>query len=112
IHAGRHRPRRAGAPAAAGRRRRLQRILGQAARLHRPQAGAARRGLGRRTEAVATTINSLRQLDAWQALARHAEEIREFHLRDLFADDRDRGERLAVEAEGVYLDYSKNRVTD
>jgi glucose-6-phosphate isomerase len=61
---------------------------------------------------VATTINSLRQLDAWQALARHADEIRDLHLRDLFADDLDRGERLAVEAEGVYLDYSKNRATD
>ena len=61
---------------------------------------------------MATTIDSLRGLDAWQALARHAGDIREFHLRDLFADDRDRGDRLAVEAEGVYLDYSKNRVTD
>jgi glucose-6-phosphate isomerase len=61
---------------------------------------------------VATTIDSLRQLEAWQALVRHAGEIRNLHLRDLFADDRDRGERLAVEAEGVYLDYSKNRVTD
>jgi glucose-6-phosphate isomerase len=61
---------------------------------------------------VATTIKSLRQLDAWQALARHADEIRDLHLRDLFADDLDRGERLAVEAEGVYLDYSKNRATD
>jgi glucose-6-phosphate isomerase len=60
---------------------------------------------------VATRIDSLRQLDAWQALARHADEIRDLHLRDLFAHDRDRGERLAVETEGVYLDYSKNRVT-
>jgi glucose-6-phosphate isomerase len=61
---------------------------------------------------VATTIDSLRQLDAWQTLARHAGEIRDLHLRDLFADDRDRGERLAIDAEGVYLDYSKNRATD
>jgi glucose-6-phosphate isomerase len=61
---------------------------------------------------VVTTINSLRRLDAWQALARHAEEIRDLHLRELFADDRNRGERLALEAEGVYLDYSKNRITD
>jgi glucose-6-phosphate isomerase len=60
---------------------------------------------------VATRIDSLRSLDAWQALARHAEEIRDLHLRDLFAEDRDRGERLALEAEGIYLDYSKNRVT-
>jgi glucose-6-phosphate isomerase len=61
---------------------------------------------------VATTINSLRRLDAWQALARHADEIRDLHLRDLFADDRDRGDGLAIDAEGVYLDYSKNRATD
>jgi glucose-6-phosphate isomerase len=61
---------------------------------------------------VATTIDSLRQIDAWQALARHADEARGLHLRDLFAGDHDRGERLAVEAEGVYLDYSKNRLTD
>jgi glucose-6-phosphate isomerase len=61
---------------------------------------------------VATRIDSLRQLDAWQELATHADEIRDVHLRDLFAGDRDRGERLAVEAEDVYLDYSKNRVTD
>jgi glucose-6-phosphate isomerase len=61
---------------------------------------------------VATRIDSLRRLDAWQALATHADEIRDVHLRDLFAGDRDRGERLAVEAEDVYLDYSKNRVTD
>jgi glucose-6-phosphate isomerase len=60
---------------------------------------------------VVTGIDSLRRLDAWQALARHADEIRDLHLRDLFAEDRDRGERLVVEAEGVYLDYSKNRVT-
>jgi glucose-6-phosphate isomerase len=61
---------------------------------------------------VATTLDSLRQLDAWQALARHADEIRDLHLRDLFAAQPDRGERLAVEAHGVYLDYSKNRATD
>jgi glucose-6-phosphate isomerase len=61
---------------------------------------------------VATRIDSLRGLDAWQALAGHADEIRELHLRDLFAEDRSRGERLVLEAEGVYLDYSKNRVTD
>jgi glucose-6-phosphate isomerase len=61
---------------------------------------------------VATRIDSLRGLDAWQALARHAEAIRDVHLRDLFADDPDRGERLTVEAEDVYLDYAKNRVTD
>jgi glucose-6-phosphate isomerase len=48
----------------------------------------------------------------WRALDAHFEEVRDVHLRDLFAGDPDRGERLALEAEGLYLDYSKNRVTD
>jgi glucose-6-phosphate isomerase len=54
----------------------------------------------------------LPQRPAWQALQAHCQEIRGRHLRDLFAADPKRGERLAVEAEGLYLDYSKNRVTD
>ena len=49
---------------------------------------------------------------SWKALAAHHERIRNRHLRTLFADDPTRGERLAVEAAGLYLDYSKNRVTD
>ena len=49
---------------------------------------------------------------AWKALAAHYEEIRELHLRKLFADDPTRGERLTAEAVGLYLDYSKNRITD
>jgi len=48
----------------------------------------------------------------WQALRRHAEEIQATNLRSLFADDRDRGERLALEVEGLYADYSKNLITD
>jgi glucose-6-phosphate isomerase len=54
----------------------------------------------------------LTQLPAWQALQAHAEQIRDSHLRDLFREDTSRGERLAAEAEGIFLDYSKNRVTD
>jgi len=46
------------------------------------------------------------------ALSEHHVRIRETHLRDLFAADPERGERLTLEAEGIYLDYSKNRVTD
>ena len=57
-------------------------------------------------------IDALRRRDAWQALAAHAAEVRDVHLRDLFAEDPERGERLAAEAAGLYLDYSKNRVTD
>ena len=49
---------------------------------------------------------------AWKALERHRDEIAGIHLRTLFADDPRRGERLAVDAAGLYLDYSKNRVTD
>jgi glucose-6-phosphate isomerase len=54
----------------------------------------------------------LRDRKAWQALERHHAEIGSRHLRDLFAEDPGRGERLTAEAEGIYLDYSKNRVTD
>ena len=56
-------------------------------------------------------MEPLRQTQAWQALARHREELGETHLRELFAAEPGRGERLALEAEGLYLDYSKNRVT-
>src|SRR6202522_1745891 len=49
---------------------------------------------------------------AWKALAAHYEQVRNRHLRQLFADDPARGKRLSVEAVGLYLDYSKNRITD
>ena len=48
---------------------------------------------------------------AWKGLAAHHTEIRKTHLRELFAADRKRGERFTVEAAGLFLDYSKNRVT-
>ena len=48
----------------------------------------------------------------WKTLAAHHKTIRGLHLRQLFADDPRRGERLTVEAAGLYLDYSKNRITD
>jgi glucose-6-phosphate isomerase len=54
----------------------------------------------------------LRERKAWQALERHYAEISGAHLRELFAADPGRGERLTAEAAGIYLDYSKNRVTD
>jgi glucose-6-phosphate isomerase len=54
----------------------------------------------------------LRSRPAWQALTEHHARIRDTHLRELFADDPRRGERLVVQAEGIYLDYSKNRITD
>ncbi len=49
---------------------------------------------------------------AWAALEAHAESIRTVHMRDLFAQDPSRGERLTAEAAGIYLDYSKHRITD
>jgi glucose-6-phosphate isomerase len=48
----------------------------------------------------------------WKALEAHHAAVRALHLRDLFARDPGRGERLTAEAAGLYLDYSKNRVTD
>ncbi len=54
----------------------------------------------------------LTQRPAWKALEEHYQRVRELHLRTLFAEDPKRGERLALEAAGIYLDYSKNRITD
>ena len=48
---------------------------------------------------------------AWQALAAHYEKTRTLHLRELFAEDAARGEELTAEAAGIFLDYSKNRIT-
>jgi glucose-6-phosphate isomerase len=53
----------------------------------------------------------LTQRPAWLALQRHYAQLRNLHLRQLFADDPRRGERLSLEAAGIYLDYSKNRIT-
>ncbi|MGA8656465.1 MAG: glucose-6-phosphate isomerase [Chthoniobacterales bacterium] len=54
----------------------------------------------------------LTQRPEWQALAKNHEKIKDIHLRQLFSSDAKRGERFAVEEAGLYLDYSKNRVTD
>src|SRR4029077_2035048 len=55
---------------------------------------------------------SLKRLSAWKALAEHSKEIRKLHLRELFANDSTRGEKLAAEGAGLFLDYSKNRVIE
>jgi glucose-6-phosphate isomerase len=55
---------------------------------------------------------SLTLLPAWTSLAKHSTEIKNVHLRELFAKDATRGERLTGEAAGLFLDYSKNRVTE
>jgi glucose-6-phosphate isomerase len=58
-------------------------------------------------------VSGLRETRAWQDLQAHFEKkIRDAHLRDLFAADPERGERLVAEGAGLYLDFSKNRVTD
>ena len=54
----------------------------------------------------------LRERPSWKALESHRDDIASRHLRDLFADDPQRGARLNAEAAGLYLDYSKNRITD
>jgi glucose-6-phosphate isomerase len=59
-----------------------------------------------------TSIPPLRERRAWSALQQHYEQIHGLHLRQLFADDASRGERLTAEGAGLFLDYSKNRVTD
>src|SRR5215470_14023360 len=61
---------------------------------------------------TATGLGSLTARPAWKALETHYQEIQGRHLRALFADDATRGERLTAEGAGIYLDYSKNRVTD
>jgi glucose-6-phosphate isomerase len=61
---------------------------------------------------MTSTNPTLRSLPAWKALEAHYSSVRELHLRQLFAEDPKRGERLALEDVGLYLDYSKNRVTD
>jgi glucose-6-phosphate isomerase len=59
-----------------------------------------------------TATAPLTSRSAWKALEAHFAEVRELHLRTLFADDATRGERMVVEAAGIYFDYSKHRVTD
>ena len=60
----------------------------------------------------APAASPLISLPAWQALGRHADAIRGVHLRDLFAKDPERAGRFSREAEGLFLDFSKNRITD
>ena len=54
----------------------------------------------------------LTQRSSWKALEEHYQKVRDLHLRTLFAEEPGRGERFALEAAGIYLDYSKNRITD
>ena len=60
---------------------------------------------------MSTGMAPLIELPAWKALEAHYQQVRGLHLRRLFADDPGRGERMTAEAVGLYLDYSKNRLT-
>jgi glucose-6-phosphate isomerase len=61
---------------------------------------------------MAAGIRLVTASPAWKALEAHYQKVRDLHLRNLFADDPKRGERMTIEAMGLYLDYSKNRITD
>ena len=57
-------------------------------------------------------MTALTATPSWQALTTHHAQIKDVHLRDLFADDPGRAERFSAEGAGLFLDYSKNRITD
>ena len=59
-----------------------------------------------------SNLKPLTQLAAWKSLAAHSKQIKKLHLRKLFADDATRGKQMTAEAAGLFLDYSKNRITD
>jgi glucose-6-phosphate isomerase len=61
---------------------------------------------------MTTHVKPLSGRAAWKALNAHYKKVQSLHLRTLFADDPKRGERMTAEAAGIYLDYSKNRITD
>ena len=61
---------------------------------------------------MTTKLTPLSGRSAWKALEAHYEQIHNTHISQLFADDPTRGDRYALESEGIFLDYSKNRITD
>ena len=60
---------------------------------------------------MTATTKTLTRRPAWKALAAHYKAVKALHLRDLFAADPKRGERFTAEEAGLFLDYSKNRIT-
>jgi glucose-6-phosphate isomerase len=68
--------------------------------------------IARRARPKIKRVTPLPRRQAWKALQVHYKHVRELHLRALFADDPQRGNRMIVEAAGLFLDYSKNRVTE
>jgi len=67
--------------------------------------------MAKTTTTATEAIAPLSMRPAWRALQGHHERVGEVHLRDLFARDRTRGERLTADGAGLFLDYSKNRIT-
>src|SRR5271154_4788416 len=61
---------------------------------------------------TSSLLEPLTKRKAWKKLQSHYKKIREVHLGSLFAEDPERGTEMNVEAEGIFLDYSKNRITD
>ncbi|GHO95360.1 glucose-6-phosphate isomerase [Reticulibacter mediterranei] len=61
---------------------------------------------------MAIAVTSLTQRPSWKALSEHYQKVKDLHLRTLFAEDNQRGKRFALDAAGIYFDYSKNRLTD
>jgi glucose-6-phosphate isomerase len=58
------------------------------------------------------TIKPLTKRETWKSLTEHSKQIKKLHLRELFAQDPKRGDRFSIEAAGLFLDYSKNRITE
>src|ERR1700704_398859 len=75
-------------------------------------SGASRSGAPNRAASAGESARHLRERPTWAALTAHHEKIRGAHLRELFAADPGRGERMIAQGGGLHLDYSKNRVTD
>jgi glucose-6-phosphate isomerase len=63
-------------------------------------------------DTTSQALEPLTERRAWRTLRTHYKKVRELHLRNLFADDPKRGERMTAETAGIFLDYSKNRITD
>src|SRR5437763_13381780 len=94
-------------------RRSFPRTPGTWTMRRRPFAGNVHRSPGdERGSRMTTQRIPLTRRTAWRALETHHATLKDVHLRKLFADDPKRGERLTLDAVGLYLDYSKNRVTD
>jgi glucose-6-phosphate isomerase len=75
-------------------------------------ASSQRKHSPRSADTPSGNVPPLRTRPAWVSLEKHYQKLKSTHLRQLFRDDRGRGDRLAIDAAGVYLDYSKNRITD